>query len=47
MRGVLLIHSVNAEYYDAMDPYHPFLCSPDTVRRLLALCGFDAFRVRA
>ncbi len=43
--GLLLIHSVNVEFYDAMDPYHPFLYSPDTARRLMALAGFDVFRL--
>lgn len=45
--GLLLIHSVNVEFYDAMDPYHPFLYSPDTARRLMALAGFDVFRLDA
>lgn len=42
--GVLLIHCVNVEFYDAMDPYHPFLYSPTTLRRLLAKVGFAIFR---
>ena len=42
--GVLLIHCVNVEFYDAMDPYHPFLYSPQTLRRLLAKVGFQVFR---
>jgi SAM-dependent methyltransferase len=42
--GVLLIHCVNVEFYDAMDPYHPFLYSPATLKRLLAKTGYEVFK---
>jgi|GEM_PF-6236791 len=45
--GLLLIYTVNVEYYDAMDPYHPYLYTPDTLRRLLARSGFEVVRLDA
>jgi len=45
--GIFANYSVNVEYYDAMDPYHPYLYSPDTMNRLLALCGLEVFRMEA
>ena len=41
--GIFANYSVNVEYYDAMDPYHPFLYSPDSVKRLLAKSGLGVF----
>ena len=45
--GLFANYSVNVEYYDAMDPYHPYLYSPDTIKRLMALSGFEVFRQEA
>jgi SAM-dependent methyltransferase len=45
--GLMLIYTVNVEYYDAMDPFHPNLYSPDTLKRLLLKCGFDPYRIDA
>lgn len=45
--GILLIYTVNVEYYDAMDPYHAILYSPRTLSQLLALCGLEVFKIDA
>lgn len=45
--GLLLIYTVNSNYYDAMLPFNPFLYTPETITRLLAKCGFDVFQMRA
>jgi len=45
--GVLIIYSPNVEYFDAMNPYHPHIFSPETMTRMLAMAGFDVFRMRA
>ncbi len=45
--GILAVYCVNGEYYDAMDPYHPFLYRPQTLHRLFALCGLKSFRIEA
>jgi SAM-dependent methyltransferase len=45
--GLMLIYTVNVEYYDAMDPFHPNIYSPDTLRRLLCKCGYDPYELRA
>jgi SAM-dependent methyltransferase len=45
--GLLLIYTINANYYDAMLPFNPFLYTPETITRLLAKCGFDVFQMRA
>lgn len=42
--GRLLIHCVNAYYQDAMDPYHPWLYTPSSLRRLVQQCGFRVVR---
>ncbi len=39
--GVLYVDSPNVFYYDAMNPYHPFIYSPDTLAKLLESCGFS------
>ena len=45
--GIFANYSVNVDYYDAMDPYHPYLYSTDTMKRLMALSGFEVFRQEA
>ncbi len=45
--GLMLIYTVNVEYYDAMDPFHPNIFSPDTLRRLLLKSGFEPYRMDA
>ena len=39
--GVLYIDSPNVFYYDAMNPYHPFIYSPETLTKLLGSCGLS------
>ncbi len=46
-RGVLLVYTPNVEYYDIMNPYHPFIYSPETITRLLRVCGLEVSRVKA
>ncbi len=43
--GLLLIRTPNVEYYDAMAPFTPFLYSPETLTRLLKVCGFEVTRI--
>lgn len=45
--GVLLIFTANVEYYDAMSPYAPFIYSPETVSRLVRICGFEVASLTA
>jgi 2-polyprenyl-3-methyl-5-hydroxy-6-metoxy-1,4-benzoquinol methylase len=37
--GVLYVDSPNVFYYDAMNPYHPYVYSPETLSNLLGSCG--------
>lgn len=46
-RGLLLVYTPNVEYYDLMSPFTPFVYSPETISRLLAITGFDVFRIDA
>lgn len=41
--GVLYVDTPNVFYYDAMNPYHPYIYSPDSIQRLLRLCGLQPF----
>jgi 2-polyprenyl-3-methyl-5-hydroxy-6-metoxy-1,4-benzoquinol methylase len=43
--GVLYIDSPNVFYYDAMNPYHPFIYSPDTLTKLLESCGLGVRKI--
>jgi SAM-dependent methyltransferase len=43
--GVLLLHVPNVFYYDAMAPICPYIYSPETITRLLAMCGLEVFRI--
>jgi SAM-dependent methyltransferase len=45
--GLLLVYSPNVEYYDLMSPFTPFVYSPETMSRLLAVTGFEVFRLDA
>jgi len=45
--GLLLVYTPNVEYYDLMSPFTPFVYSPETLSRLLAVTGFEVFRVDA
>ena len=46
-RGLLVIYTPNAEYYEKLNPYHVYLFSPETLSRLLRLCGLDVVRLKA
>lgn len=39
--GHLYIDTSNFFYYNAVNPYHPYIFSPATLEDLLAQCGFD------
>jgi SAM-dependent methyltransferase len=39
-RGYVYIDTSNFFYYNAINPYHPYIFSPDTLEDLLAQCGF-------
>jgi 2-polyprenyl-3-methyl-5-hydroxy-6-metoxy-1,4-benzoquinol methylase len=45
--GLLVVYTPNVEYYDLMSPFTPFVYSPETITRLMALCGLDAYRIVA
>ena len=45
--GVLCIHMPNFFFYDAMNPYHPYIYSPDTLVRIQLMQGLDVFSVQA
>ncbi len=46
-RGQVFVYTPNAEYYEKMNPYHVYLFSPETISRLLRLCGLDVMRLKA
>lgn len=39
--GRVYIDTSNFFYYNAINPYHPYIFSPDTLEELLAQCGFQ------
>ncbi|HEV8615801.1 MAG TPA: class I SAM-dependent methyltransferase [Methylomirabilota bacterium] len=45
--GVILIYTPNVEFFDSMNPYHPYVYSPQTLGRLLNQAGLYADRVDA
>ena len=45
--GILLVYTPNVEYFDSMNPYHPYIYSPETILRLLRLCGLEVFKLDA
>jgi SAM-dependent methyltransferase len=42
--GIIIVTCNNVEYYDAMDPYHPYVFSPETLRRLTLMTGYGVIR---
>lgn len=45
--GILLVYTPNVEYFDSMNPYHPYIYSPETISRLIRLCGLEVFKLDA
>ena len=43
--GVVYIDTCNFYYNDAMNPYHPYIFSPETLKALLARAGFETIQV--
>ncbi len=43
--GIVLLYVANVEYFDAMAPYCPFIYSPETLSRMLRLCGLEPSRL--
>jgi SAM-dependent methyltransferase len=39
--GRIYVDTSNFLYYNAINPYHPYIFSPDTLEELLARCGFS------
>jgi SAM-dependent methyltransferase len=45
--GAVLVYTPNLEYRDSMNPYHPYIYTPETLARLLARAGLFAARIEA
>jgi SAM-dependent methyltransferase len=45
--GLLVIYTPNVEYSNLMNPYHPYLFSPETLSRMMTMAGFQVFHLRA
>ena len=45
--GFVMIYTPNVEYFDSMNPYHPYIYSPDTLKRLLLQVGLEPFHLDA
>jgi hypothetical protein len=45
--GVVLVYTPNLEYFDSMNPYHPYIYSPETLTRLVSRAGLGVERLEA
>lgn len=45
--GRVCVHMPNFFFYDAMNPYHPYIYSPDTLARLFVDCGYEITAIDA
>jgi len=43
--GIVLVYTPNIEYFNSMNPYHPYIYSPSTLKRLLGQAGLGTFYV--